>query len=447
MLALLFMSLMLLGACNIIGVRANFEPGPVQVTIVSPKSYGNNANPVLLNISAMAFLDPLKGSENRYITYSVDGKANVSMTPVYQGVSGSGGYSFSSVTGQVNLPNLPDGWHAVMVHVKYDYGTWINEGSARIEFAIGKPTTLNPNAPFVKVEFPTYTQVFPEKQPIPYFINISIPSSWFGNTMLQGEISSVSYVLDNARNITAIAGSDTSKGSPHGPIVINGSTPAYIPVFTVNYPTIILTGTIPAQSLGNHTLHILVLWSDYEDNIMTSNFQTSFSVSDKISQPINVPQLYQTRGVFTVFSPENQTTYNNNQVPITYSVDSKVIWSYYALDTVGQPESSDWKSFNGNITLSGLSAGSHKLVISVKTEANTPSIPIFEQTISFNTNSNFPIASNPTSIDPTPPVPELSWIVILPLLLTVLIMVAIRSFQPQFKQTLKRQGQLKKDKR
>jgi hypothetical protein len=154
MLALLVITLMFLGVYNIIVVRANFEPGPVQVTIVSPKSYGSNTNPVLLNISAMAFLDPLKGSENRYISYSIDGKGNLSMTPVYRGVSCSGGYSFSSVTSQVNLPNLPDGWHTVMVYVKYDCGIWINEGSARVEFAVGKPTTLNPNAPFLKVETP-----------------------------------------------------------------------------------------------------------------------------------------------------------------------------------------------------------------------------------------------------------------------------------------------------
>ena len=115
-----------------------------------------------------------------------------------------------------------------MVYVKYDCGNWVNEESARVEFPIGKPTTLNPNAPSLKVLFPTYTQVFPEKQPIPYFLNISIPPSWFGNNLLHGQIYSVSYVLDNTTNVTAIAGSDTTKGGPNGPIVINGST---LPIF------------------------------------------------------------------------------------------------------------------------------------------------------------------------------------------------------------------------
>lgn len=434
MLAILVITLTFLGACNTVGTRANFEPGPVQVTIVSPRSYGNNTNLVLLNISATAFLDPLKSSEKRYFTYSLDGQANVSMTPVYQGVSGSGGYSYSSVNSQAILPNLSEGWHNLMVYVKYDYGSWINEGSARVEFTVGKQITLNPNAPFLKVNIPTYPQVFPTNQPIPYFLNISIPLSWFGNNLLHGEIYSVSYVLDNSRDITAIAGSDTSKGSPHGPVVINGSTPAYIPIYTVNYPTIILTGTIPAQSLGNHTIIFLILWSNYMENIMTSNFQTRFSVSDTISQPTNVPsQIPQTSGVFTVISPESQATYNTHQVPITYNVDSKVIWSYYALDTAGEPQSSDWKSFSGNITLTGLSQGSHKLVISIKTEANTPSIPIFKQTIAFNADSNAPIASNPTLTAPTPTIPELSWLAILVLLLSIFSVAVLPRYQKYIK--------------
>ena len=205
-------------------------------------------------------------------------------------------------------------------------------------------------------------------------------------------------------------------------------------MYTVNYPTIILTGIIPAQSPGDHTIIFLILWSDYGDNIVASNFQSRFSVSDTISQPINVPsQIPQTSGVFTVISPKNQATYNTNQVPINYSVDSKVIWSYYALDTAGEPQSSDWKSFNGNITLIGLSEGSHKLVISVKTEANTPSIPIFEQTISFNADTNAPVASDPTLTVPTQATPELPWLMILPFLLAGLfVAILIRKNNTRF---------------
>ena len=72
----------------------------------------------------------------------------------------------------------------------------------------------------------------------------------------------------------------------------------------------------------------------------------------------------------TVISPQNQT-YNTNGVDIIYHINSKIIWSYYNLDD------KDWNGtpfngvpFNGNITLNGLSEGSHKLELCVKTEAN-----------------------------------------------------------------------------
>jgi hypothetical protein len=56
--------------------------------------------------------------------------------------------------------------------------------------------------------------------------------------------------------------------------------------------------------------------------------------------------------------------------------------SYYQLD------SQDWTNFNGNTTLSELSIGSHKLAISVVTEANQNIDQANEaQTIYFNVNT------------------------------------------------------------
>jgi hypothetical protein len=63
-----------------------------------------------------------------------------------------------------------------------------------------------------------------------------------------------------------------------------------------------------------------------------------------------------------MISPLNQTTYTTNQVQLTYSVNSKVIWSYYSLDDYHS-------SFEGNITLPAISAGSHKLRLFVTTES------------------------------------------------------------------------------
>ena len=86
-----------------------------------------------------------------------------------------------------------------------------------------------------------------------------------------------------------------------------------------------------------------------------------------------------------MISPQNQT-YNTNKVDVIYQINSKVIWSYYNLD---DQDWSNWTPFNGNITLSGLSEGSHKLAISVKTVANEHSDNPYEtQTIYFKINSS-----------------------------------------------------------
>jgi len=124
---------------------------------------------------------------------------------------------------------------------------------------------------------------------------------------------------------------------------------------------------------------------------------------------IGQPEPTPTPPILNIISPQEQATYNTNEIRIIYTLNLKVVWSYYALDTAGEPETSDWKSFTGNITLSGLTEGSHKLVISVKAE--TAYVPAFtEKTITFKIDStNQPSASSPT---PTPTAPEYSWIIL-----------------------------------
>lgn len=89
--------------------------------------------------------------------------------------------------------------------------------------------------------------------------------------------------------------------------------------------------------------------------------------------------------MLTIISPQNLATYSD-KVPITYSIEPKISWSYYALDTKGEPTSKEWIYFIGNITLSGLSQGTHKLVISVKPEGHY-TYPLSEKTVTFNIGS------------------------------------------------------------
>jgi hypothetical protein len=134
---------------------------------------------------------------------------------------------------------------------------------------------------------------------------------------------------------------------------------------------------MPIWSQGPHTLNVTVVYTQGY-YILTAGSKTLY-----IGQPEPTP----TPPILTVISPRNQTTYHNNQVPIVYNLNLKVVWSYYALDTVGRPEVSDWKVFTGNFTLSGLATGSHRIIISVKAE--TDFVPSFtEKTIDFKVDSS-----------------------------------------------------------
>ena len=97
-----------------------------------------------------------------------------------------------------------------------------------------------------------------------------------------------------------------------------------------------------------------------------------------------------------ISSPLNHTTYNTKQVPLTYTINSKVLWSYYSLDTYHE-------SFNGNITLPALSAGSHKLRLYVTTESyNLTTFKESIQTIYFSIDSNQIIQVTPVPSQSTP---------------------------------------------
>jgi hypothetical protein len=97
----------------------------------------------------------------------------------------------------------------------------------------------------------------------------------------------------------------------------------------------------------------------------------------------------------TVISPTN-TTYSTNTVELTYTINSKVVWSYYGLDIGGNGAgSSEYTGINelytlhglvpfkGNITLN-LPEGTHRLLLAIQTEESRgSSVPIAYQTIDF----------------------------------------------------------------
>ena len=199
---------------------------------------------------------------------------------------------------------------------------------------------------------------------------------------------------------------DTTKSRREAWYSLDGQKNVSIPltfkgmIVSGGYPFSEVTGqiTMPMWSQGPHTLNVTVVYTQ-GNYISTAGSKTLY-----IGQPEPTP----TPPILTVISPQNQTTYHNKQVPIVYNLNLKVVWSYYALDTEGRPETSDWKVFTGNFTLSGLAAGSHRIIISVKAE--TDFVPSFtEKTIDFKVDSsNEP--SNDSSVlssdSPSSPTPS-----------------------------------------
>ena len=129
-------------------------------------------------------------------------------------------------------------------------------------------------------------------------------------------------------------------------------------------------------------------------NLANDNYTfiiNAYCANGAIRTPVNSTFTVDTTFIepkLTMISPQNQTNYNTNKVDIIYHVNSKVIWSYYAIDSTSNSQFDNWIPFNGNITLSGLSEGSHQLAISVKTDASLHSDnPFGRQAINFIINT------------------------------------------------------------
>jgi hypothetical protein len=152
-----------------------------------------------------------------------------------------------------------------------------------------------------------------------------------------------------------------------------------------------------------------------------------------LSSTINVDTAFIPPLPFMI-SPLNQTTYNTKQVPLTYTINSKILWSYYSIDATDYIP--NFKGFSGNITLPSLSEGTHKLKLVVTTEDRETTIySDTVQTIYFSIDSSqiiqatpVPSQSTPTpTMTPTstPTLPEFSLLVVLPLFLLVLLIVVL----------------------
>lgn len=90
----------------------------------------------------------------------------------------------------------------------------------------------------------------------------------------------------------------------------------------------------------------------------------------------------------TIISPESKT-YTSTSLPLTYHIDEPVSWAGYSLDSATNV------TLTGNVTLSGLSIGSHSLVVYATDESDNTG----------STSVTFTVSSPPPPPPPPPPSP------------------------------------------
>jgi hypothetical protein len=149
-----------------------------------------------------------------------------------------------------------------------------------------------------------------------------------------------------------------------------------------------------SKTLANLTdsIHRIAVFAHYSDGTIKSILYRSITVDTTLPNPY-APLTP------VIVSPVNQTTYNTAEVPLTYTIEKEILWSYYSLDSI---DNSDLKYFEGNITLHSISEGQHKLRLYV-TANPTPEVdPRYEQvnyhstgqTIIFYVDTTAPKVSN-----------------------------------------------------
>ena len=122
--------------------------------------------------------------------------------------------------------------------------------------------------------------------------------------------------------------------------------------------------------------HKLVVYAYFSNKTVSPILNTTIVVDTNFIPPKPI-----------MISPLNQTTYNSNQVSVTYTVNAKIIDSAYILDT--SDYAPKWLDLAGNITLTNLSEGSHKLKLSLIIQPHAGvSYEHHYQTVYFNVESN-----------------------------------------------------------
>jgi parallel beta-helix repeat protein len=328
---------------------------PPTVSVLSPQSQTYNTGDIPLTFTV--------NEPTSWLSYSLDGQNNI------------------TITGNTTILGLTDGLHTLIVYANdraaNDKGG--NTGSSpTISFSI------DTTQPIVQITSPENKTYGPRSIPLTFTVNE--PVSW------------LRYSLDGQSNIT-ITGDTTLSGLQHGPHTIvvyandtagnvGESTTVHFSVDATPPIIIILSPenkTYETRGLPlTFTLSESTSWIGYslDSNVnATINGNTTITNllngthtvvvyandtfgnmgrSDRVYWTAQITSTDTTPPIIQIVSPENityTTTGNTASAPLAFTVNEQVIWVAYSLDNAPNI------TITGNITLTNLPLGSHRIII------------------------------------------------------------------------------------
>jgi len=284
------------------------------------------------------------------------------------------------IRSEYSIASLDDSWL-----LTFDY----IHSTHQVEVNLGTPMEVDTTPPIVSILYPENKTYTVEDVPLTFTVSESTALMGYsldgqmnvtisGNTTMvdlsEGTHTITVYANDTAGNMgysdTVYFTVDTVSPnietlSPENKTYTTSSVPLS---FTVDEATSWIGYSLDEQAnitiAGNKTLtglsdgmHSLVVYaSDIAGNV---------GYSDIVYFTIQTTPIDTTPPSISIVSPENKT-YDTTNIPLTFTADESVSWMAYSLDNNANV------TITGNTTLSGLSDGSHSLVVNAKdTAGNT----------------------------------------------------------------------------
>jgi hypothetical protein len=206
---------------------------------------------------------------------------------------------------------------------------------------------------------------------------------------------------------------------------LDGSIKKPLNQTTSDWSDYTVKGTLSNLANGDHSLKAYAI--DSHGSTLTS--EMTFSVNTSHTYPA------------FILSPSN-ISYSEKNIPLELAINSltveqRISTNYYQNLTIDYKlDNSSTHSIKGNSTLVGLADGQHKITVTAYNFATSTGL-YSEQTTYFTvdtTNSaraspkptpTIPNSGPTSSPTPTPSVPEFSWLMILPLFISLLFIVVL----------------------